>query len=80
MTPDHYVYVAAGAAASFASRKAIVAGEVRAGMLMWHVGASEVPQLRRVQGVREVTQTGYINVLTVQGVHPLVRGTGCCYD
>ena len=69
MTPDHYVYVASEAATPFASRKAIMAGEARPGMLMWHVDGGEAPQLRRVEGVRETTQTGYINVFTVHGAH-----------
>ena len=69
MTPDHYVYVMAGPDAPFTSREAIEARGVRAGMLMWHVGDASAasPKLRRVQAVRQVIQTGFINVFTVQG-------------
>ena len=70
MTPDHYVYTAAGPAAPFASRQAIEAREVRDGMLMWYVGGDDgasTPKLRRVQAVRQVVQTGFVNVFTVQG-------------
>ena len=69
MTPDHYVYNAAGFDEPFARRQAVKAGGIRAGMLMWHLGkgGGESPQLRRVQTVREVTETGFINVFTIQG-------------
>ena len=69
MTPDHYVYIAAGPDALFASRQAIEARNVRAGDLMWHVDGdgATIPELRSVQAVRQVVQTGFVNVFTVQG-------------
>ena len=75
MTPDHFVYIATGPAVLFAGRKVIEAGEVHAGMLMWHVDGGRSPQLRRVQGVREIMQTGSINVFTVRGAPHASRGS-----